>query len=73
MEEGPARCRFVLRQIKGRVEQKSEYHENQEYQRNHVARYADGNVVPVQNPPPKFSRVDLAGVRLMHAAVGRIR
>ena len=24
------------------------YHEAQEYQRNHVARYADGNVVPVQ-------------------------
>lgn len=25
------------------------YHESQEYQRNHVARYADGNVVPVQD------------------------
>ena len=32
----------------GDFEQYWPYHETQEYQRNHVARYADGNVVPVQ-------------------------
>lgn len=32
----------------GDFEQYCSYHESQEYQRNHVARYADGKVVPVQ-------------------------
>ena len=32
----------------GDFEQYWDYHVAQEYQRNHVARYADGNVVPVQ-------------------------
>jgi hypothetical protein len=32
----------------GDFEQYWPYHESQEYQRNHVARYAHGNVVPVQ-------------------------
>lgn len=32
----------------GDFDQYWSYHETQEYQRNHVARYADGNVVPVQ-------------------------
>ena len=35
-----------------------QYHERQEYQRNHVARYADGKVVPVKGrKPPTLRRI----------------
>jgi len=33
------------------------YHETQEYQRNHVASYADGNVAQVRGPGPVLRRV----------------
>jgi hypothetical protein len=42
----------------GDFEQYWDYHVQQEYQRNHVALYADGNVVPVQCPMrPALRRV----------------
>lgn len=33
------------------------YHEKQEYQRNHVASYADGKVAPMMGPRPALQRV----------------